>query len=162
MVAPAAKAAADAACPLGKDDVQGMRWIRRANMVRSGSGRRRPIIGLITVLETKLAALSEATPRSPARRLRLPASTPTAAMPIHSSPWLADLVSSRRALSTGSATGVTAGMIIGSGISSVARIAATIRPESRRSQVVRPLFLGGRWQFGQKKDERFMNASRRI
>ena len=31
MVAPAAKAAADAACPLGKDDVQGLRWIRRAN-----------------------------------------------------------------------------------------------------------------------------------
>ena len=48
--------------------------------VRSGSGRRRPINGLTTTLDTKLAAPSDAMPRSDARRVRLPVSAPTAAI----------------------------------------------------------------------------------
>src|SRR6478735_7650560 len=132
IVTPAANAAADAECPLGKDDVQG-RWpIRRAIDVRSGSGRRRPISGLITTLDTKLAAASEPMPRSDARLVRLPARKPTAASPIHNRPWSAVLVSSRSARSTGWATGTAAGTVRGSGGSLVTRTNRTLRPASLR------------------------------
>src|SRR6478736_907964 len=125
-VAPVANAAADAACPLGKDEVQGAVRIRRASRVRSGSGRRRPNSGLSTTLDTKLAAPRLARPRIAPRRVRRPASAPTAATPIHSRPWSAVLVRIRSAWSTGRATATGAGTIIGLGGRSVTRIRSRV------------------------------------
>src|SRR5690606_36483942 len=66
----AVNAAAEAACPDGKDDDSGGVLIRRWAATRSAGGRRRGSSGLPTRFVAVLTSAIEAAPRSAARRVR--------------------------------------------------------------------------------------------
>jgi hypothetical protein len=67
IAAPVAKAAADAACPEGKDEVRGARRSRRRTGTPT-SGRRRPAMPLPMTSAAALAAAMLPRPRQAARR----------------------------------------------------------------------------------------------
>lgn len=83
-----AKAAADAACPDGKEVVNGWRVSRRITGTASSTGRSLRTAPFPTVLIAAEATASETTPRSAARRARAlpPSAAMPAAAPNHSSP----------------------------------------------------------------------------
>lgn len=87
---PAAKAAAEAEWPDGKDVVIGCRFSCRVSGTLSSTGRGRRTVRLPSVLIVAEASASEATPRTAARRaLGLRVAAIAAAVANHSTPWFA-------------------------------------------------------------------------
>ena len=138
-------------------------------MVRSGSGRRRPISGLISEFETKLASAerADAAERRPpgracrrARRPRRCPSTTGRGWPT----WSAAAARRRPVPAIGhgpARDGHGVGSFVGGTRSSgTVRARASRRDTAGVTAISRRGARARRWQCGQKYDDRFMNASR--